>query len=192
MTLMLESDAPAPTTTVPPTARLDVDAPLDAAPVPATAVQVAPLVEVAPLAETETSARGWVALGRGSRPVLSRQAARLCGLGSFLAFAVGVAVQPAPNGPAPVMVWWADALNTATLIILLASWIALAVGRRSGLWTGAVAGLSLVTLTALCPPLGHHTIAGWWWAQLATGIGITLLNAGMLGRTRSATSRFRG
>jgi hypothetical protein len=118
--------------------------------------------------------------------VLSARTARLVGLGSFVAFWVAVQVQPAANGAQPVMVWWADLLGYATLVVLLASWITLAAGRRSGLRLGAIAGAGLVTQSALCPVMDHHTIAPWWFAQLAISVGIAAVSATMFARTRSA------
>lgn len=120
------------------------------------------------------------------RPVLSVQTARLVGLGTFVAFWVAVQIEPVPDGAQPVMVWWAELLGYATLVVLLASWITLAAGRRSGLRLGAVAGASLVVQSALCPAMDHHTIAPWWFAQLAISAGMVAVCATVFARTRSA------
>ncbi len=119
------------------------------------------------------------------RPVLSARAARLAGLLMFAGFVAAVLIEPAPDGPQPVLPVWVDLIATATLVALLGCWAALAAGRRSGLRLGAVAGVGLVGQVALCPALDHHVLAGWWWVQLAVGVGIAALSIGLLARTRA-------
>jgi hypothetical protein len=128
---------------------------------------------------------------RWRRSALSPTTARLAGLLMFAGFVATGAVEPPANGPEPVLPFWADALGNGTLVVLLGCFIALTAGRRSGLWLGTVAGAGLVTMTALCPAMDHHTIAGWWWAQLIVGVGIIGLSAGLLAGTRSARSARR-
>ena len=119
------------------------------------------------------------------RPAYSPWTGRLAGLLILAGFVAGAAVEPAPNGPDPVLPFWADALYTATLVALLGCWAALAAGRRAGLWLGAVAGGGLVAMTVACPAVDHHTIAGWWWAQLAVSASIAVLTLGLLAGTRA-------
>ena len=121
---------------------------------------------------------------RPHRPVLSVSAGRATAAILFAGFFVGVAIEPVPDGPNPVLPWWANAISMATLVTLLVCWGALALGRRYGLWAGVVAGVGLVVQTVLCPTVDHHTIAGWWWAQLAIGVGMLVVNAGLLAGTR--------
>ncbi len=123
---------------------------------------------------------------RRPRSILTPNAGRLALLLTVVGYLAATAVEPAPTGPQPVLPFWANALGYATLVVLLASWAALAGGRRSGLWLGAIAGGGLVGQVALCPALEHHLIAGWWWAQLAVFAGITALNVALLARTRPA------
>jgi hypothetical protein len=115
----------------------------------------------------------------------------VAGLLMFVGFVAAGAAEPAPNGPEPVLPFWANALGNGTMVVLLACWLALTAGRRSGLWLGAIGGAGLVSMTALCPAMDHHTIAAWWWAQLAVGVGIVGLSAGLLAGTRSARSARR-
>jgi hypothetical protein len=127
--------------------------------------------------------RSRIGLRRG---VLTVPLARLAGLVSLLAFIAAVQVEPVANGPAPALAWWDAVLLTVTQVALLASWIMLAVGRRSGLRAGVVAWLALVTQSALCPAVGHHVIAPWWWAQLGIAVSVTVLGVGLLAATRAA------
>jgi hypothetical protein len=126
---------------------------------------------------------------RWRRPAFSPWTARLAGLLMFVGFVAATAAEPAANGPQPVLPFWADALATATLVVLLGCWAALAAGRRSGLWLGAVAGAGLVAMTVLCPVVDHHVIAGWWWTQLAVSIGIAAVCVGLLVATRSGRAK---
>jgi hypothetical protein len=132
-----------------------------------------------------TAARPTRERRRWHRQAYSPRTGRLAGLLVFAGFVAGGAVEPAANGPDPVLPFWADALFTATLVALLGCWVALAAGRRSGLWLGAVAGGGLFAMTVACPAVDHHTIAGWWWAQLAISVGIVALTVGLLAGTRA-------
>ncbi|HVE29681.1 MAG TPA: hypothetical protein VNC80_06425 [Mycobacteriales bacterium] len=102
-------------------------------------------------------------------------------------YALGVAVQPAPNGPQPVAPWWADALNTITFFGLLTVFAGSIVGRRWSLWTGLVTGGSLLALSASCPAEGHHEIAAWWFVQMAVAVVMTVLPATLLRRTQAGS-----
>jgi hypothetical protein len=134
-------------------------------------------VVAAPLRTRERRSREW-------RVEFSPLTARLAGLLMLVGFVVATAVEPAANGPQPVLPFWADALATVTLVVLLGCWASLAAGRRSGLRLGVVAGSGLVAMAVSCPAVDHHVIAGWWWAQLAVSVGIVLLSAGLLAATR--------
>jgi hypothetical protein len=119
------------------------------------------------------------------RPVLSTRGVRLFGAAMIALYALGVAVQPAPNGPQPVAPWWADALNTVTFFGLLTVFAGSIVGRRWSLWTGLVTGASLLALSASCPLEGHHEIAAWWFVQMAVAAAMTVLPATLLRRTQA-------
>ncbi len=121
------------------------------------------------------------------RRVLSTRGVRLFGAAMIALYALGVAVQPAPNGPQPVAPWWADALNTVTFFGLLTVFAGSIVGRRWSLWTGLVTGGSLLALSASCPVEGHHEIAAWWFVQMAVAVAMTVLPATLLRRTQAGS-----
>ena len=121
------------------------------------------------------------------RRVLSTRGVRLFGAAMIALYALGVAVQPAPNGPQPVAPWWADALNTITFFGLLTVFAGSIVGRRWSLWTGLVTGGSLLALSASCPAEGHHEIAAWWFVQMAVAVAMTVLPATLLRRTQAGS-----
>jgi hypothetical protein len=121
------------------------------------------------------------------RQVLSTRGVRLFGAAMIALYALGVAVQPAPNGPQPVAPWWADALNTITFFGLLTVFAGSIVGRRWSLWTGLVTGGSLLALSASCPAEGHHEIAAWWFVQMAVAVVMTVLPATLLRRTQAGS-----
>jgi hypothetical protein len=102
-------------------------------------------------------------------------------------YAIGVAVQPAPNGPEPVAPWWADVLNTVAFFGILTLFAGTITGRRWSLWTGLVTGASLFALSASCPAEGHHVIAAWWFVQMAAFVAMTVLPAILLRRTQAGS-----
>jgi len=101
-------------------------------------------------------------------------------------FTLGVAVQPAPDGPEPSAPLYADLLNgvvSVGLLVLLAGGL---LARRWSLTAGLVTGAGLLTLSALCPASGHHEVAAWWFVQMGVGVAMTALPAGVLARTQSS------
>jgi hypothetical protein len=120
------------------------------------------------------------------RTVLAPRTARRLALVSFLSFWATVFIEPSPTGSQPVMVWWADALSLGSLVLLAASWIQLASGRRTGLTSGFAGGAGLLGLTASCPAMDHHEIAAWWFVQLAVSLLIMGTSAVLLRRTKRA------
>ena len=67
---------------------------------------------------------------------------------------------------------------------LVAGLAGVALGRRWALWpTFAFGGLALVNIV-LCPAVGHHQLAGWWYWQLALGVAMVAVPAAALLRTR--------
>ncbi len=121
------------------------------------------------------------------RQVLSTRGVRLFGAAMIALYALGVAVQPAPNGPQPVAPWWADALSTVAFFGLLTVFAGSIAGRRWSLWTGLVTGASLLALSASCPLEGHHEIAAWWFVQMAVTVAMTVLPATLLRRTQAGS-----
>jgi hypothetical protein len=121
------------------------------------------------------------------RPVLSARGVRLFGAAMIGLYALGVAVEPAPNGPQPVAPWWAEALSTVAFFGLLTVFAGSIAGRRWALWTGQVTGASLLALSASCPVEGHHEIAAWWFVQMAVAVAMTVLPATLLRRTQAGS-----
>ncbi|HEY7102067.1 MAG TPA: hypothetical protein VH573_10555 [Mycobacteriales bacterium] len=121
------------------------------------------------------------------RRVLSTRGVRVFGAAMIALYALGVAAQPAPNGPQPVAPWWADALNTVAFFGLLTVFAGAVAGRRWTLWTGQVTGASLLALSASCPVEGHHEIAAWWFVQMAVAVAMTVLPAVLLRRTQAGS-----
>jgi hypothetical protein len=121
------------------------------------------------------------------RRVLSTRGVRVFGAVMIALYALGVAVQPAPNGPEPVAPWWADVLNTVAFFGLLTVFAGAVAGRRWTLWTGQITGASLLALSASCPAEGHHEIAAWWFVQMAVAVAMTVLPAVLLRRTQAGS-----
>ena len=180
---------PAPPVSRPAPVRPPVTRP---APEPRTVIHAVP---VRPPVARPAPERRPVTQGASARPpapprvrrVLSTRGVRLFGAAMIALYALGVAVQPAPNGPQPVAPWWADALNTVTFFGLLTVFAGSIVGRRWSLWTGLVTGGSLLALSASCPAEGHHEIAAWWFVQMAVAVAMTVLPATLLRRTQAGS-----
>jgi hypothetical protein len=180
---------PAPPVTRPAPARPPVT---QAAPVRPPVAYVAPVqppvTHVAPVRPhvTEAAPERTPALPRVRR-VLSTRGVRLFGAAMIALYALGVAVQPAPNGPQPVAPWWADAISTVAFFGLLTVFAGAIAGRRWTLWTGLVTGASLLAMSASCPAEGHHEIAAWWFVQMAVAVAMTVLPATLLRRTQAGS-----
>jgi hypothetical protein len=119
------------------------------------------------------------------KPVLTPAGVRILGAVLIGLFTVGVAVQPAPDGPQPVAPVWANVLNGIIQFGLLAILAGILTGRRWTVWAGLATGSSLLALSISCPIDGHHVIAAWWFVQMAVGIVMTALPAAVLRRTRA-------
>jgi hypothetical protein len=126
------------------------------------------------------------------RPVLTPAGVRILGAVLIGLFAIGVAVQPAPDGPQPVAPVWANVLNGIIEVGLLAILAGILTGRRWSVWAGLATGASLLVLSISCPIDGHHVIAAWWFVQMAVGIVMTALPAAVLRRTRAQAASNAG
>jgi hypothetical protein len=122
------------------------------------------------------------------RRVLTVRGLRIFGALMIGLFVVGVAVQPAPDGPQPVAPMWANVLNGVIQVGLLAILAGALMGRRWTVWAGLATGASLLALSISCPIDGHHEIAAWWFVQMAVGIAMTLLPAAVLRRTQARSN----
>jgi len=153
-----------------------------AAPPPEPVIQAAP----APPPPPEPVSRIVLAQPR-KRRVLSTRGVRLFGAAMIALYALGVAVEPTPNGPQPVAPWWADALGTVVFFTLLSVFAGSIAGRRWSLWAGQITGAGLLAMSASCPLEGHHEIAAWWFVQMAVGVAMTVLPAILLRRTQAGS-----
>jgi hypothetical protein len=149
--------------------------------------RAAPVTQPAPPAPATQAAPARPPAPPRVRRVLSVRGIRFFGAAMIALYALGVAVQPAPNGPEPVAPWWADALNTVAFFGLLTVFAGTIAGRRWSLWTGLVTGASLFALSASCPLEGHHEVAAWWFVQMAVGAAMTVLPATLLRRTQAGS-----
>lgn len=103
----------------------------------------------------------------------------------LLLYGLGMAVQPAPDGPDTGPTTWSDGLFwlvQAGLLVVLAGVLT---GRPWALWAGLVTGILLLTQVVACPLRGHHEFAPWWFAQLALAFLGTVLPAGLLRRSQT-------
>jgi len=123
------------------------------------------------------------------RPVLSALGTRIVGGVMLALYVAAVQVEPPPDGPQPVLPGWATVLVTVNVVTLYAAAAGFARGRRWGLRTGLAFGATTLTSVVLCPVLGHHQIAGWWFGQLAIGAAMVLLPAAVLAGTRDQPGR---
>ena len=115
---------------------------------------------------------------------LSRGWARTLLLAWLVIYPLGAVLEPTPTDPdagTPVLI-------TLLGMVVLASWVATAVGLARGRRFGATASLVAaggVFVAALgCPASGHHAIGAWWYAQMAGAS--TLVGLSALARGRAA------
>lgn len=103
----------------------------------------------------------------------------------LLLYGLGMAVQPAADGPDTRPTTWSDVLFwlvQAGLLVMLAGVV---IGRSRAVWAGLVTGVLLLAQVVSCPLRGHHEFAPWWFAQLALAFLGTVLPAGLLWRSQA-------
>lgn len=120
------------------------------------------------------------------RPVLTARITRVTAAVLSAAFVVMGSIQPAPDGSDPALPWWASMLGWLSVVMVLATLLALIVGRRAGLWGGVVSGAGLTAMTLSCPAVDHHGVAGWWWGSLALSVAFGVVSLGVLAATAPA------
>lgn len=124
---------------------------------------------------------------RRVRPVLSIPGVRTFGAIMFGLFALGIAVQPAPDGPDPVTPWWDELTVNVIFFGLIALFVGCAAGRRWALPVGLGVGGTFLFGSLTCPLEGHHEIAAWWFVQMAVAVAMTVLPATLLRRTQAGS-----
>lgn len=125
--------------------------------------------------------------GATPRSQLSRGYAAVLALGWPAVVAVGMAIEPAPDGPtADAAAPLAVELAAFVVFVSIAATIAAAVRRRpsAALWS-AGAGSVALGLSLSCPLSGHHSYAAWWYAELAMIAGMLWVSAAAWRRERS-------
>ncbi|HEY7135974.1 MAG TPA: hypothetical protein VIB48_12995 [Acidimicrobiia bacterium] len=121
--------------------------------------------------------RAWL-LGR-----IDGRLAAAVGIGWYVLFGIGQALEPAPTNPNAVPAW----IETAVSAVLLATFAAMIPGlitrRRWGVVAAVAAGLVYVAATIACPTTGHHEFGLWWLGEM--GCASTLLAGSVYALRRS-------
>jgi hypothetical protein len=123
------------------------------------AVADRPTVE--PTARPPLDNRAWL-LAR-----IDGRLAAAVGIGWYVLFGIGQALEPAPHDPTAVPAW----IEAAVSVVLLATFAAMIPGllarRRWGVVAAVAAGVVYVAATIACPTTGHHTFGLWWIGEMA-------------------------
>jgi hypothetical protein len=121
--------------------------------------------------------RAWL-LGR-----IDGRLAAAVGLGWYVLFGIGQALEPAPHDPNAVP-GWIEAAISVVLLALFAVMIPGLVSRRRWGVLGAVgAGVVYVAATIACPTTGHHEFGLWWIGEM--GCASALLGGSVVALRRS-------
>lgn len=110
---------------------------------------------------------------------------RVIGAALVTLFTIGYVVEPAPDGPDPVLSTTAEVLGTVMTILMVAALVGFLRGRRWALPTSLAFGGLMAVNVALCPTTGHHQLAWWWFAQVGVVAAMIALPAVALARTRA-------
>jgi hypothetical protein len=117
--------------------------------------------------------------------VLTAAGVRLVGAVLVAVYVVGLLLEPAANGPAPVLSLAEQIVGTVMTFLLVGALAGFVRGRRWALPTAlAFSALEAVNV-ALCPATGHHVIGWWWYAQVGLVAVMVALPALVLARTRA-------
>jgi peptidoglycan/LPS O-acetylase OafA/YrhL len=127
---------------------------------------------------------------RPDRRPLSRRVAWAMAAAIPTVVLIGVAVEPAANGPEPTAPLWADLLAGTTALVALWAVVALTAVHRSGVLLAAVTGAGLLTLAVTCPMSGHHVIGTYTYVQSALFGGL-LAGSLLVLATRGSATRNR-
>jgi hypothetical protein len=117
--------------------------------------------------------------------MLTPTAVRLVGAALVALYVLGLVLEPAANGPEPVLSLAEEIVGTVMTFLLVAALAGFARGRRWALAAAlAFSALEAVNV-ALCPATGHHVIGWWWSAQVGIVAVMVALPALVLARTRA-------
>lgn len=98
--------------------------------------------------------------------------------------AIGMAVEPAANGPEPVGPVWLDAIGGVTAMAALFAVIALVAVLWVGVWLTAITGAGMFLLALLCPVSGHHVAGSYTYVHFALSGGLIVASGLVLARCR--------
>jgi hypothetical protein len=135
--------------------------------------------------DTDRTAEARPPATRKTRRVPSGPSAQRWLAGAIITvLAIGIAVEPRPNGPQPVAPLWADVIAYATVMASFLAIFALLVGNQWGSRLAIVTAVGLLTLSATCPLSGHH-IMGWYtYVQLVLSAGLLVAASTVAGAHR--------
>jgi peptidoglycan/LPS O-acetylase OafA/YrhL len=119
------------------------------------------------------------------KPVLTPTGIRLLGAAMVALFVLGVVIEPAADGPQPVLSLAEEIIATVMTLFMVGALAGFLRGRRWALGPALGFGGLLAVNVALCPTTGHHQLAGWWFGQVVIGAAMVALPAAALLRTRA-------
>lgn len=120
---------------------------------------------------------------RGRKP-LTRALAWSLAAAIVVVIGIGLAIEPAPDGPEPIGPVWLDVLAVVAFVTPLFAIIALIAVQWSGVWLALLTGAGLFLLAVLCPVSGHHVPGPHIYAQLALFGGLAGASSYVLWRRR--------
>ena len=110
---------------------------------------------------------------------------RLIGAALVALFTIAYLIEPAPDGPRPVLSLAEEIISTVMTIFMVAALAGFLRGRRWALLPALGFGGLLAVGVALCPTTGHHQLAAWWFGEVVIGAAMVALPALALARTRA-------
>ena len=110
---------------------------------------------------------------------------RLLGAAMVALFVLSVVIEPAADGPQPVLSLAEEIIATVMTLLMVGALAGFLRGRRWALGPALGLGGLLAVSVALCPTTGHHQLAGWWFGQVVIGAAMVALPAAALLRTRA-------
>jgi hypothetical protein len=116
---------------------------------------------------------------------LTPTSVRLVGAALVALFVAALLIEPAPDGPEPVLSLAEQIIFTVMQVLMVVGLAGFVRGRRWALLAGLGFSSLLAVNIALCPTTGHHQLAGWWFGQVAIGAAMVALPALALARTRA-------
>ncbi|MDP8971290.1 MAG: hypothetical protein M3N52_12510 [Actinomycetota bacterium] len=95
---------------------------------------------------------------------------------------LGVAIAVEPPAADSVVPPLANVAAIGFLLALGVAFVGLSARLRWGFAASLIAALTLTGMSLACPATGHHTLAPWWFAQLACALGLVAVSIAGLRR----------